>query len=202
MRTVVPFAADSPKTRLSDVLTADERSSFARVLLGDVLATVRSAGGEPTVLATVPVEVDAPVTVDDRSLSTAVNAVLEAADSAVTVVMADLGIASAAAVERLYGADGDVVIAPGRGGGTNALVVRHEDYRVDYHGISYRDHRERAREAGASVTVVDSHRLATDVDERDDLAEVLLHGDGPARDWLVDAGFELDAGGGRVTVRR
>jgi len=202
MRTVVPFAADSPKTRLSDVLTADERSSFARALLDDVLATVRAAGGAPTVLSTAPLEVDAPVAVDDRSLSTAVNAVLAEADGAVAVAMADLGIASAAAVKRLYTAEGDVAVAPGRGGGTNALVVRHGDFRVDYHGVSYRDHRERAREVGASVSVVDSHRLATDVDERADLAEVLIHGDGPARDWLVDAGFELDAGGGRVTVRR
>jgi 2-phospho-L-lactate guanylyltransferase len=105
-------------------------------------------------------------------------------------------------VKRLYTAEGDVAVAPGRGGGTNALVVRHGNFRVDYHGVSYRDHRERAREVGASVSVVDSHRLATDVDERADLAEVLIHGDGPARDWLVDAGFELDAGGGRVTVRR
>lgn len=202
MRTVVPFAADSPKTRLNDVLTADERSSFARALLDDVLATVRAAGGAPTVLSTAPLEVDAPVAVDDRSLSTAVNAVLAEADGAVAVAMADLGIASAAAVKRLYTAEGDVAVAPGRGGGTNALVVRHGDFRVDYHGVSYRDHRERAREVGASVSVVDSHRLATDVDERADLAEVLIHGDGPARDWLVDAGFELDAGGGRVTVRR
>ncbi|PSQ27264.1 2-phospho-L-lactate guanylyltransferase [Halobacteriales archaeon QS_9_68_17] len=202
MRTVVPFAADSPKTRLSDVLTADERSSFARALLDDVLATVRAGGGAPTVLSTAPLEVDAPVAVDDRSLSTAVNAVLAEADGAVAVAMADLGIASAAAVKRLYTAEGDVAVAPGRGGGTNALVVRHGDFRVDYHGVSYRDHRERAREVGASVSVVDSHRLATDVDERADLAEVLIHGDGPARDWLVDAGFELDAGGGRVTVRR
>ena len=202
MRTVVPFAADSPKTRLSDVLTADERSSFARALLDDVLATVRAAGGAPTVLSTAPLEVDAPVAVDGRSLSTAVNAVLAEADGAVAVAMADLGIASAAAVKRLYTAEGDVAVAPGRGGGTNALVVRHGGFRVDYHGVSYRDHRERAREVGASVSVVDSHRLATDVDERADLAEVLIHGDGPARDWLVDAGFELDAGGGRVTVQR
>jgi 2-phospho-L-lactate guanylyltransferase len=202
MRTVVPFAADSPKTRLSDVLTVDERSSFARALLDDVLATVRAAGGAPTVLSTAPLEVDAPVAVDGRSLSTAVNAVLAEADGAVAVAMADLGIASAAAVKRLYTAEGDVAVAPGRGGGTNALVVRHGDFRVDYHGVSYRDHRERAREVGASVSVVDSHRLATDVDERADLAEVLIHGDGPARDWLVDAGFELDAGGGRVTVQR
>ena len=54
-----------------------------------------------------------------------------------------------------------------------------------------------------SVGVVDSMRLATDVDEPSDLLEVLLHGDGRARQWLVEAGFEVDDGDdGRVGVRR
>jgi len=202
MRTVVPFAAGDPKTRLADVLSSAERSAFARAMLSDVLAIVRAAGGDPTVLSTGPIDADASVTVDDRSLSTAVNAVLGAADGPVAVVMADLALVSPTALERLYGTDGDVVAAPGRGGGTNALVVRHPDFRVDYHGISFRDHRLRARDVGASFSVVDSHRLATDVDERDDLAEVLLHGGGDSAAWLRDAGFELVATDGRVTVTR
>jgi 2-phospho-L-lactate guanylyltransferase len=202
MRTVVPFAAGDPKTRLADVLTSAERSAFARTMLSDVLASVRAAGGDPTVLSTAPVDVDAPVTVDERSLSTAVNAVFDGADGSVAVVMADLALASPTALERLYQADGDVVAAPGRGGGTNALVVRHPDFRVDYHGISFRDHRRRARAVDASFTVVDSHRLATDVDERADLSELLLHGEGDAVAWLRDAGFELVATEGRVTVTR
>jgi len=202
MHTVVPYAAAEPKTRLSGVLDPDERRTFARAMLADALAAVRAAGGEPTVLATRPVEVDAPVTVDDRSLSTAVNAALADADRPVAVVMADLALATGETVGRLYRADGDVAIAPGRGGGTNALVVRHDGFRVDYHGASFRDHRERARGLGAELAVVDSFRLATDIDERADLVEVLLHGDGAARDWLVDAGFELEVGDGRVGVVR
>jgi 2-phospho-L-lactate guanylyltransferase len=81
-------------------------------------------------------------------------------------------------------------------------VVRDPSFSVDYHGASYRDHREAAAAAGLSVGIVDSMRLTTDIDESEDLAEVLLHGDGRAREWLVDAGVELDTTGGRVGVRR
>lgn len=202
MRVVVPFAAENPKTRLSGVLDADERSAFARAMLDDVLDAVRGAGATPTVLATAPVGVDAPVTVDERTLTTAVNAALADADGPVAVVMADLPLATPSVLERLFAAEGDVVLAPGRGAGTNALVVREGDFRVDFHGGSYLDHREAARAAGTAATVVDSHRLATDVDERDDLVEVLVHGHGAAPAWLADHGVRLDRGHGRVNAVR
>jgi 2-phospho-L-lactate guanylyltransferase len=206
MRVVVPFDATRPKSRLDDVLDADERRAFADAMLTDVLESVRAAGGDPTLLATEPVGADAPVAVDDRPLTEAVNAVLaesfaDGAD-AVAVVMADLALATPAALGRLFGATGDLAVAAGRGGGTNALVSRHPAFRVDYHGASYLDHLRVAREVGASVREVDSARLGTDVDERDDLAELLVHGDGAARAWLRDAGFELDVSDGRVGVVR
>ncbi|WP_440988715.1 2-phospho-L-lactate guanylyltransferase [Haloarchaeobius baliensis] len=202
MRVVVPFAAENPKTRLAGVLDADERAAFARAMLADVLDAVRGAGGTPTVLATAPVDVDASVRVDDRSLTTAVNAVLEEGDGPVAVVMADLPLVTPAVLDRLFGATGDVVIAPGRGAGTNALVVRDDGFRTDFHGASYLDHREAASTVGAEVTVVDSHRLATDVDERADLVEVLVHGDGRAATWLADHGVRIERGNGRVNAVR
>lgn len=213
MHVVVPFAAERPKTRLSDVLSVEERYSFARAMLNDVLDVVRVAGHDPTVLATAPLDeaptdpgpssdVDVPVTVDPEPLSSAVNAALVAADEPVAVVMSDLALATPESVRRLTTPPEDVVVAPGRGGGTNALVVRHPDFRVDYHGASYLDHLRVARRVSASVHEVDSFRLATDVDEADDLAEVLLHGSGEACDWLQDAGFALDVSDGRVGVRR
>lgn len=191
MRVVVPYAATDPKTRLADVLDPGERAAFARAMLADVLAAVRASGHEPELLATGEVDVDVPVTVDERPLTEAVNGVLAETDGAVAVVMADLALATGEALARLFDADGDVVLVPGRGGGTNALVARDPDVRVDYHGVSFRDHREAARAVGAEVGVVDSHRLSTDVDERADLVEVLLHGEGRAAEWLRDAGFEL-----------
>jgi 2-phospho-L-lactate guanylyltransferase len=73
---------------------------------------------------------------------------------------------------------------------------------VDYHGASIRDHRRIAAAVGAPVAEVDSRVLATDIDEPADLAEVLVHGEGAAADWLRDAGFELAAEDGRVTATR
>jgi len=203
VRAVVPFAAETPKTRLSSVLDPEERESFARAMLRDVLSVLHDAGLDAEVLATADVDTEAPITVDERPLSDAVNAVLAGTDGPVAVIMADLALATPRAIGRLLEAGGDVTIAPGRGGGTNALVAEHPEFRVDYHGVSYRDHLRAARDVGASVRTVDSHRLATDVDEPADLAELLLHGDGEARAWLERRGFELVVDGGRVgAVRR
>jgi len=213
MRVLVPYTDRDPKSRLAPVLSEPERRGFARAMLGDVVETVRAAGHTPELLAPEPVGdavADAgldsvPTTVDDRALTPAVDAALDrVGESAaeVGVVMADLALATPTALRRLVGVGGDVAVAPGRRGGTNALVVRDPAFSVDYHGASYRDHREAAAAAGLSVGAVDSMRLATDIDEPGDLAEVLLHGGGRARGWLVDAGIELDTACGRVGVRR
>lgn len=222
---LVPYDADDPKSRLSPLLDRPERAAFAHAMLADVLANLRAVGVDHTVLSTAPLDADAPVVVDERPLTAAVNArlagdmvgpdepPLPAPKTPVAVVMADLPLVTPDAVGRLLfgtgtgGADGeerpDVAMAPGLGGGTNALCVRDPSFRVDYHGASCRDHREIAHERGLDVTTVDSFRLATDVDERADLVEVLLHaGASRAASWLRETGFAVGAGDGRVRVRR
>jgi 2-phospho-L-lactate guanylyltransferase len=138
--------------------------------------------------------------VDDRPLSAAVNAEIRRG-TPVAVVMADLALATPDSLERLFETPGDVVLSPGRGGGTNALVVRDPAFRVDYHGVSCRDHRAAARAADLTLREVDSYRLGTDVDERADLVEVLLHGEGEAGAWLAER-FTLVEREGRVGVER
>jgi 2-phospho-L-lactate guanylyltransferase len=219
---LVPFDADDPKSRLSPLLDRTEREAFARAMLTDVLTSIRAVGVDHAVLSTAPVDADAPVVVDERPLTAAVNArlagdmvgpdepPLPAPGTPVAVVMADLPLATPAVLQPLLFGTGtgdeglpDVTMAPGLGGGTNALCVRDPSFRVDYHGASCRDHREIARERGLDVGTVDSFRLATDIDERADLVEVLLHADDSrAASWLREAGFAVDAGEGRVRVRR
>ena len=221
MRVLVPFAAETPKTRLESVLSPAERAAFARAMLADVLRAIVEAGHEPTIVATAPLELAAPglelpddvatavsVTVDDRPLTDAVNARLPDSNAttadAVAVVMADLALATPDALERLLTATADVAIAPGRAGGTNALVVRDPAFAVDYHGASYLDHCAIAREVGATLETIDSFRLGTDIDEPEDLVEVLVHGRETDRalTYLRKVGFELDERDGRVDVRR
>jgi 2-phospho-L-lactate guanylyltransferase len=202
MEVVVPYRVTDPKSRLAPVLDDEERETFARLMLSDVLTAVEATGREPTVLATEPVDLDCRVRVDDRPLTEAVTAALpDEGEPPVAVVMADLALATADALGRLFRTAGEVVLAPGRGGGTNALVVRDAAFHADYHGASVRDHRRICEAAGLAVGEVDSYRLGTDVDEPADLVEVLLHADGRAGDWLAER-FELDADGGRVGLRR
>ncbi|WP_232686409.1 2-phospho-L-lactate guanylyltransferase [Halobacterium zhouii] len=209
MRVVVPFDPGSPNTRLSAVLSSDERREFADAMLADVLSAVRAAGGDPEILSTAAFDVtdldangdSAPVTVDDRDLSAAVNDAL-AEGLPAAVVMADLALATPDALTELFDTAGDVVVAPGRGGGTNALVVRTDGFAVDYHGVSYADHVAAAEAAGASVATVDSFRLAVDVDDPPDLLEVLVHGTGSAAEWLRNAGFAVVVEDGEPTVTR
>jgi 2-phospho-L-lactate guanylyltransferase len=198
MRVLVPYRVEEPKTRLAPVLDTRERSELSRLMLGDVLTVVREAGYEPTVLSTASLDIRDEVRIDERPLTAAVNGHLE---PSTTVVMADLALATPEALSRLFETDDDVVLAPGRGGGTNALVSRHPQFRVDYHGASYRDHMAVCDEIGADTRMIDSYRLSTDIDETDDLAELLLHGNGRAADWL-DARFELSLSNGRVGIER
>lgn len=202
MRVLVPFDAAEPKTRLEPLLDADERYDLALVMLESVLATIEQAGHEPSVLSTATIDCSAPVTVAEKPLTPTVNAALTESSLPVSVVMADLPLLREGALERLFAASADIVIAPGIGGGTNALVVDAPEFHVDYHGVSVADHRRIARNCGATVDSVDSFRLAVDVDEPADLPEVLLHDEGPVARWLRERGFEIGAEQGRTTITR
>lgn len=170
-------------------------------MLRDVLCAIEGAGGAPVVLATRPMEIECPVMVDEGSLSEAINAVLEE-DVPCAVVMADLALATPAVLSRLFSTPGDLVIQPGRSGGTNALVVRHPEFRVDFHGTSYLDHREIADGLGLAVQVMDSFRLATDIDDVSDLVELFVHAEGHTRDWLDASSLSLTETDNGVTVER
>jgi 2-phospho-L-lactate guanylyltransferase len=202
MDVLVPFDARDPKTRLADLLDTDERATVARAMLRDVLAALDPTPHQPRVLATADVDCPAPVTVDDRPLTPAVNDALAATDGPAAVVMADLALATPDALARLFAPDVGIALAPGLGGGTNALVARDPDFRVDYHGLSYLDHREAAATVDSDVAVVDSFRLAVDVDDPADLVEVLVHTDGHTATTLRSMGVELATTDSRAAVSR
>ena len=59
-----------------------------------------------------------------------------------------------------------------------------------------------AKEAGLSVEVIDTFRMSTDIDEKEDLVEILLHGKGESRRYLESLGFTISVNKGRVGVHR
>ncbi len=194
MRVLVPFDAATPKTRLKPVLNATERKAFAKASLRDVTATITQAGHTPEVLTTAQISITHPITVTPEPLTPAVNDWLERTDRPVGIVMADLSLVTVSALEQLFATAADIVLAPGRGGGTNAIVTRHPDFRVDYHDLSLRDHRHHARARELTYTEVDSYRLGTDIDTPADLIEVLLHTDRRTAAWLREHGITIQIG--------
>lgn len=201
---LIPYKPVNPKTRLSSILDQAEREAFARAMLDDVIFAVKDANCSPVVVATELYDSDdIQITVEDSDLNKTLNAILPTAVSPLLLIMADLPLADAPAIRRVLATEKDVAFVPGRGGGTNVIFLRDaQKFHVDYYGASFRKHVKIAEDAGLSWEMIDSFRLHTDIDEKEDLVELLIHGSGKSRTFLEDLGFQLAENQGRVSVER
>ena len=201
---VIPFRPANPKTRLSAVLTQEERESFADAMLSDVVSAVRETGAPVTLLSTAPYTcAGAETLIRNEGLNEALNWILPQYNTPVLIIMSDLPLVTKDTIQRVVSTGNDVAIVPGLGGGTNILFIRcPEKYSVQYYGYSFMKHAEEAKHLGMSVEIIDSMRMSLDVDEPADLTELLIHGSGSAKRWLEEHGFVLSAESGRVSVKR
>ena len=201
---LIPYKPKNPKTRLSAILSQEEREAFAFAMLEDVVGAVRDANCSPVIIGTELFDSEmVQVTVTDADLNTSLNEILPTTEQNILIIMADLPLANEAAIKRVISTAADMAIVPGRGGGTNAIFIKDpKKFHVDYYGASFAKHLAIAKEAGLSVDVIDSFRLHTDIDEDDDLVELLIHGTGKSRAFLEDHGFMLETETGRVRVIR
>jgi len=211
MRAVIPFKKSNAKSRLSPLLTDKEREDFAMAMLSDVAGTlVRSGCFEVVdILSTSVIDFEgANIVLANSGLNEALNEYLEKMSShslnePVLIIMADIPLVSIKNIMDITASRSDVVIAPGRMGGTNAIFIRSTSrFHVDYYGASFLKHRDIAQNNGLAVEVFDSFNLSTDIDEVADMAEVLIHGTGRAADCLKRLGFSLAGNGGRLGVKR
>jgi 2-phospho-L-lactate guanylyltransferase len=201
---LIPFKLVNPKTRLSCVLSQVEREAFARAMLEDVIFAIKDANCSPVIVGTELFDSeDIQITVSDADLNQTLNALLPQANGATLIIMADLPLANADAIRRVIATKNDIAVVPGRGGGTNVIFIREpQRFHVDYYGMSFLKHVKIAQEAGLSCEVIDSFRLHTDIDEKEDLVELLIHGTGKSRAFLEELGFILSVDKGRVNVER
>jgi 2-phospho-L-lactate guanylyltransferase len=201
---LIPFKLVNPKTRLSCVLTQEEREAFARAMLEDVIFAAKDANCSPVIVGTELFDSeDVQVTISDADLNQTLNAILPQSAGEILIIMADLPLASADAIRRVITTRNDMAVVPGRGGGTNAIFIKEpQRFHVDYYGMSFLKHVKIAQDAGLSCEVIDSFRLHTDIDEKEDLVELLIHGTGKSRVFLEELGFYLSAEKGRVSVER
>ena len=204
VRIIVPFKHNGAKSRLASVLTAEERRCLAFAMLSDVLdvvtgfswATVLSRPG----LDVVEVDRDVEVLESELDLNDALNSLIAEEirrgwPSDILIVMADLALLKGEDVAGILGCDGDVVLCPGRGGGTNMILIRSSEFRTCYQGLSFPKHLEFAKKLDLEATVFESFRAGCDIDEPDDLTEILIHGSGRTRHTLESMGFYLSEKG-------
>ncbi len=118
------------------------------------------------------------------------------------IIMADVPLITLKNVHDIIDSRADIVISPGRGGGTNIQFVKDpQRYHVDYYGASFLDHVRIAEDNGLTVDVFDSFNASTDIDEAYDLVELYIHGKGEAAKYLRSF-TALDVSKGRVRVVR
>ncbi len=205
---VIPFKNQGAKSRLVSVLTPQERQLLSFAMLKDVLHAVLGLGWATVLsrprLDAAKVGYDVEIAESELDLNDALNAfiageAMQGWPSDILIVMADLALLTQKDVAGILSCPGDVVLCPGRGGGTNMILIRSPEFRTCYQGVSFPKHLDYARQAGLEVSVFESFRAGSDIDCPEDLAEVLLHGQGEARVLLEKMGFsvyEKKRGGG------
>jgi 2-phospho-L-lactate guanylyltransferase len=210
VQVVIPLKLENAKSRLAPVLLPEERKQLALAMLRDVLEAV-SGVGRVTILSRpgfheLNLGSDVDVVESGLELNDALNSFIERWQGMgwptdLLIVMADLALLTRDDISGILGTQGDVVLSPGRGGGTNMVLIRKPEFRTCYKGISFTRHLRFAQRLGVKVGTYSSYRAGCDIDEPTDLNEVLIHGRGVALQLLKSLGFMLLDDGRRVCVR-
>jgi len=210
VQVVIPFKLENAKSRLAPMLLPEERKQLAYAMLRDVLEAV-SGTGLVTILSRpgfheLKLRLDVDVVESGLELNDALNSFIEKWEGMgwptdLLIVMSDLALLTKDDMLGILGTPGDVVLSPGRGGGTNMVLIRRPEFRTCYTGISFTRHLNFAQRLGMQVGIYSSYRAGCDIDEPTDLTEVLIHGQGVTLRLLKSLGFVLLDDGQRVCAR-
>ena len=198
VKAIIPFKKKGAKTRLRTFLTEAEREELAMRMLKDVLVALSESNIEEVeiisrcskeeLLNALKLELrnlKLTVRVDEKGLNEVLNEVIHDEKDPRLIIMADIPLVTPESINELIGYEADVVIAPGRNGGTNALFMRKPcEFVVSYYGVSCLEHIETAKGRNLSYTVHDSFFISADIDEDDDLMELLIHGNCFSAEYL------------------
>ncbi len=203
LKAIVPFKRRGAKSRLKRLLTLEEREELALMMLNDVLTALsKSMIDEIEILATSggfaveEIEIGAmEVKYDERGLNEALNTAISGQEQPILIIMADIPLVTPDSINEMINRNEDVIVSPGRRGGTNALLLRKPSlFSVSYYGLSCIEHLERAALCNMSCGVHDSFFMSVDIDEIEDLVELLIHGKNTySARYLNDLGLHLHA---------
>lgn len=208
IKTVIPFKPDNPKSRLSSVLTEEERKIFVGLSLENVLNALKEAGieqidilskselsktAESRLAAFSNSSCKIQIMYDERDLNTAINSYLKISDRPVLIVMADLAMLTSEDIKAMiHPSDRQneskiIRIAPGKDGGTNMMFIEAPDvFEVNYYGESFEKHKAEAEAKQLVCGVYHSFCAASDIDEPADLNDILDYGTGKIKKFVSE----------------
>lgn len=187
---IIPVSRFShAKTRLSPMLTPIERENLLKSMLKDVIKVLKKNVDDVLVVSSDKDVLDYVKNLNVLSLKeegeTDLNGALTQAIEycasycdKVLIVPSDIPLIQEEHVQDIIkmGEDVDMVIAPAKGGGTNALLSPVQSIRMKFGECSFFKHIEEARNHGFSYSIYDSFYLSLDVNNAEDLGEIMLHG--------------------------
>jgi len=206
------------KTRLSPTLTIKERENLLKSMLKDVIASLKETldvvaviSSDDDVLNYVKKLEVTPVKEKGKTdlngaLSQAVDFCWETCDK-ILITPSDVPLIKKAHIEDMLkmGEKFDMVIAPSKGGGTNALLFTTRDMRTKFGDYSFFEHLKEAESNNISFGVYDSFYLSMDVNTAEDLGEIILHGhETETQKYLKSLPLEIRSNHGseRLEVKR
>jgi len=190
------------KTRLSPTLTPLERENLLKSMLKDVTNALKNKVNGIVVISAdeevlnyvkdldvIPIKEDGVKDLNGALLQ-AIGWCKRKADQ-VLIVPSDVPLIRSEYVEEMVsmGEDSKVVIAPAKGGGTNALLCPVEGMDMQFGDCSFFEHIKTAESQDWDVNIYDSFYMALDVNTAEDLGEIMLHGNGTeTREFLSNTG--------------
>jgi len=177
---------DNAKSRLSSLLTNDERKQFCLKMLEDVLRTVKSTkrAHEKVVVSKDPMVTQIAKNFEvaylkerkrglNKTVSEAVDWCIERRATSVLVLPADIPLVAPTDLNRIFtlGEKASMVISPSRNGkGTNALLLTPPNVSPTFYGPrSFQRHIKEASRLKISFRRYRSSRIALDIDTVEDL---------------------------------
>lgn len=213
---IIPVSRFSQaKTRLSPTLTPKERIDLLKAMLKDVVETLK-----PIVKGVVLISADEDVlayaynlgidTLQEEGKKTLNTALLQAMEwcskqaSQVLIMPSDVPLIREEQIRAMLreGENYPMVIAPAKGGGTNALLIPSKNFQPAFGDCSFFKHIEEARRHGYAYEIYDSFYMSLDVNTSEDLGEIMLHGQGTATyNYLQSLGLKVISNHGAERLR-
>ncbi len=216
---IIPVSRFSQaKTRLTPSLTPLERENLLKSMLKDVINTIKDCVDEVVVISSDKdvldyVRVLNVVCLTEEGETDLNGALMQAVKwcsqhaNQVLIIPSDIPLIRKSQAEEMVELSDKwpVIIAPAKGGGTNALLIPTKGVDMKFGDCSFFEHLKEAEKAGLHSYVYDSFYLSLDVNTSEDLGEIMIHGFGTeTRKFLKSIGLKVRSNHGveRLRVER